>query len=133
MTDNNNCCPQCQQQTYLPVRSSWARAALSKVQSDQHLENIDRRAWYRLSRSDLLKDEYRALFQELYEDAETTAFLEASETKSDNIPVQILHSLASSLLTMFIARTSGMSIRIFMQKKHVKKNSLGNTERIIIG
>jgi hypothetical protein len=107
MTSNNECCSYCQQSSYLPVRSSWARVALSKVESDQRLENIDRRTWYRLVRSDLLHNEYRELFQELHEDEATTAFLEQSQIKSDNIPVQILHSLASSLLTVFIARTSG--------------------------
>ncbi|CAF5171174.1 unnamed protein product, partial [Rotaria sp. Silwood1] len=60
----------------------------------------------RLERSDLLRDEYRVLFHELHEDEETTKFIEQSQEKSDNIPVQILHSLASSLLTIFIARTS---------------------------
>jgi len=106
MISNNECCSYCQQSSYLPVRSSWARAALSRVESDKHLENIDRRTWYRLIRSDLLHDEYRRFFQELHEDEETTAFLEQSQEKSDNYPVQILHSLASSLLTVFIARTS---------------------------
>ncbi|CAF2649103.1 unnamed protein product [Rotaria sp. Silwood2] len=106
MTSNNECCSCCQQSTYLPVRSAWAKAVLSKVESDQRLEDIDRRTWYHLVRSDLLCDEYRALFQELHEDEETTKFIEQSQEKSDNIPVQILHSLASSLLTIFIARTS---------------------------
>jgi len=117
MKANNECCSCCQQSSYLPVRSSWARAVLSKVESDQRLENIDRSTWYRLVRSDLLKNEYRELFQELHEDEATTAFLEQSQLKSDNIPVQILHSLASSLLNLFIARTSG---RLF----HFKTNIL---------
>jgi len=108
MITNNECCSYCQKSSYLPVRSSWARAVLSKVENDQHLENIDRRTWYRLTRSDLLHDEYRECFQELHEDEATTAFLEQSQIKSDNIPVQILHSFASSLLTIFIARTSGI-------------------------
>jgi hypothetical protein len=110
MTANNECCSYCKQSSYLPVRSSWARAALTKVESDQHLENIDRRLWYRLARSDLLQEEFRERFEELYEDAETTAFIEKSQEKSDNIPVQILHSLAGSLLNLFIARTSGLRI-----------------------
>ncbi len=108
MTTNCECCSHYQQSSYLPVRSSWARAVLTKVESDQQLENIDRRTWYRLIRSDLLHEEYRKLFHEFHEDAETTAFIEQSQLKSDNIPVQILHSVASSLLTVFIARTSGM-------------------------
>ncbi|CAF3491763.1 unnamed protein product [Rotaria sp. Silwood1] len=83
-----------------------ALVSLSKVENDQRLEDIDRRTWYRLARSDLLRDEYRVLFHELHEDEETTKFIEQSQAKSDNIPVQILHSLASSLLTIFIARTS---------------------------
>ena len=110
MTTNNDHCPYCQQSSYLPVRSYWARAVLAKVENDQHLENIDRRTWYQLARMDLLRDEYRALFHELHDDAETKVFLEQSQEKSDNIPVQILHSLASSLLTVFIARTSGLHI-----------------------
>lgn len=107
MKNTNECCSCCQQSNYSPVRSSWARAVLSKIENDQNLENIDRRVWYRLTRSDLLRDEYREFFHEFHEDEETTKFIEESQLKSDNIPVQILHSLASSLLTWFITRTSG--------------------------
>ncbi len=107
MATNSDCCTYCQQSSYLPVRSSWARAVLTKVESDQQLEKIDRKTWYRLAQSDLLNEEYRKLFHELDEDEATTAFLQQSQDKSDNIPVQILQSLASSLLTVFIARTSG--------------------------
>lgn len=108
MTDSNHeSCPYCQQTSYLPVRSGWARIALSKVESNQRLENIDRRVWYRLARPDLLDEHYRSLFEEFHEDEDTKAFLEQSQEKSDNLPVQMLHSFASSILTMFIARTSG--------------------------
>lgn len=107
MTTDCEYCSQCQQASYLPIRSTWARVALTKIESDQELENIDRTAWYRLAQIDLLRDEYRPFFHELSEDEDTTAFLKQSQAKSDNIPVQILHSLASSLLTVFIARTSG--------------------------
>lgn len=107
MTNNNQCCSCCEQSSYLPVRSSWARAVLSKIESDQQLEGIDRRAWYRLPRKDLLRDELRSLFHEFHEDEDTAKFIEESQNKSDNIPLQILHSVASSLLTIFIARTSG--------------------------
>jgi 2-polyprenyl-3-methyl-5-hydroxy-6-metoxy-1,4-benzoquinol methylase len=110
MTTNNECCSYCQQTSILPVRSSWARAALLKVENDQTLDNIDRRTWYRLTHSDLLHEEYRKVFQELHEDEATTAFLEQSQEKSDNFPIQFLHSLASTLLTVFIARTSGLLI-----------------------
>lgn len=108
MATNSECCRYCQKSSYLPARSSWVQAAISKVENDQYLETIDRRAWYRLARIDLLREEYRELFQEFHEDEETKAFLEQSQMKSDNMPVQILHSLVSSLLTVFIARTSGI-------------------------
>lgn len=108
MANNSECCPCCQQSSYLPARSFWVRTMLSKIENDQNLENIDRRKWYRLLRRDLLRDDFRELFHELNEDADTTAFLEQSQAKSDNIPVQILHSLASSVLNVFIARTSGI-------------------------
>ena len=107
MTTSSDDCPYCQQSSYLPVRSYWARAVLSKVENDQHLESIDRRGWYRLAHIELLRDEHRTLFHELHEDEETKTFLQQSQEKSDNIPIQILHSVASSLLTVFIARTSG--------------------------
>ncbi|CAF0948252.1 unnamed protein product [Adineta ricciae] len=106
MTSTDECCPYCQQSSYLPARSYWARAVLSKIENDRNLESIDRRTWYQLARIDLLREEYRQLFVEFHEDEETKAFLQQSQEKSDNIPVQILHSLASSLLTVFIARTS---------------------------
>jgi hypothetical protein len=83
---------------------------LSKVESNERLASVDRSAWYRLARSDLLHEDHRALFVQLDEDQETKAFLEQSEDKSDNIPVQMLHGLFSSILTVFIARTSGKSI-----------------------
>ncbi|UJR28568.1 hypothetical protein I4U23_009801 [Adineta vaga] len=109
MTTNKECCSYCQQSSsssYLPARSYWTRAVLSKIENDRDLETIDRRIWYQLIRSDLLREEYRKLFHELHEDEETTAFLQQSQEKSDNIPIQIFHSLASTLLTVFIARTS---------------------------
>ena len=106
-TSNHASCAQCQQSSYLPVRSSWARAVLSKIESNERLTNIDRNTWYSLARSDLLHEDHRALFEQLDEDQETKAFLEQSQDKSDNIPVQMLHGLFSSLLTVFIARTSG--------------------------
>ena len=117
MTTNSECCAYCQQSSILPVRSSWARAVLTKVESDQQLENIDRRTWYRLIRSDLLKEEYRKHFHELHEDEATTAFLEKSQEKSDNLPVQLLHSIASTVLTVFIARTSG--ILFYLKNKYI--------------
>jgi 2-polyprenyl-3-methyl-5-hydroxy-6-metoxy-1,4-benzoquinol methylase len=103
MTTNNE---YCQQTSYLPIRSTWARAVLNKIESDRCLQNIDRNQWYRLSRSDLLLDEYRERFYEFHEDEETTAFIKQSEEKSDNVPIQIIHSLFTSLLTLFITRTS---------------------------
>lgn len=106
-TTNHESCPYCQRTSYLPVRSGWARVALTKIESNQRLENLDRTAWYRLKRLDLLQDDYRPSFEEFHEDEDTKAFLERSQEKSDNLPVQMLHSIASSILTMFIARTSG--------------------------
>ena len=108
MTDNNHeSCRYCQQTSYLPVRSGWARVALTKIESNQRLDNIDRTTWYRLKHFDQLEEEYRSLFEEFNEDEDTKAFIEQSQAKSDNLPVQMLHSIASSFLTMFIARTSG--------------------------
>lgn len=104
---NHESCPYCQKTSYLPVRSGWARVALTKIESNQRLENLDRTVWYRLKQLDLIDDEYRSLFEQFNEDEDTKVFLEQSQTKSDNLPVQMLHSIASTILTMFIARTSG--------------------------
>jgi len=119
MTANNQCCPQCQlqQYSYLPVRSSWARAALVKAENDKHLETIDRRTWYILARRELLHEEYRNVFHEFHEDEETTDFIQQSQDKSDNFPLQLMHSLTSSVLTFFMARTSGSNN--FLQLKSV--------------
>ncbi|CAF2045488.1 unnamed protein product [Rotaria magnacalcarata] len=129
MINNNECCSQCQKTSYLPVRSSWAKAALTRIESDQHLADIDRRAWYRLTRSDLLLEELRELFHEFHEDEETTEFIDQSQNRSDNIPLQVLHSLASSLLTVFIARTSANGLigrgRMFVYSTNQFKTLLG--------
>ncbi len=118
MTTNNE---YCQQTSYLPIRSTWARAVLNKIESDRCLQRIDRNQWYRLSRSDLLHDEYRERFYEFHEDEETTAFIKQSEEKSDNVPIQIIHSLLTSLLTLFITRTSGMIISNVLDEMGVGK------------
>lgn len=124
-TTNNNseCCAYCQKSPYLMGRSRWVQAAIIKSENDQYLESIDRRTWYRLTRIDLLHDEYRKVFQEFHDDEETKAFLEQSQAKSNNLPVQILHSLASSFLTLFIARTSGIYILINIKYKEEKSGS----------
>jgi hypothetical protein len=107
ITNSNEYCSYSQPSTYLPIRSRWARAVLYKVENDRCLQNIDRSKWYRLSHSDLLYDEYRQVFHEFNEDKETTEFIKQSQEKSNNIPLQIIHSLLTSLLTLFITRTSG--------------------------
>jgi hypothetical protein len=110
MTTNNEYCSSCQHASYLPVRSTWARAVLNKIENDRCLQTIDRTQWYRLSHSDRLHDQYRERFYQFYEDEETTAFMKQSEEKSDHIPLQIIQSLLTSLLTLFITRTSGRII-----------------------
>jgi hypothetical protein len=110
MTTNNEYCSFCQQTSSLPIRSTWARAVLNKIESDRCLENIDRNEWYRLSNKNLLNNEYREFFHEFHEDEETTAFIKQSQEKSDNVPIQIIHSIFTSLLTLFITRTSGTII-----------------------
>jgi len=114
MTTNNEYCSYCQQTSYLPVRSTWARAILNKIESDRCLQNIDRSQWYRLSHSDLLHDKYREYFYEFHEDEETKAFIKQSQEKSDNVPLQMIHSLFISLLTLFITRTSGIVMSNFL-------------------
>ena len=117
-------CVYCNQTAAMPVRSSWARMVLTKAQSNQRLNEIDRTVWYRLMRPELLREDYRNLFEQFSEDEETKVFLEQSEEKSDNIPVQMLHSLFSSMLTLFIARTSGLlscvSLNLFLKDKSLK-------------
>jgi hypothetical protein len=110
MMNTNN--EYCQHSCQLPLRSTWARAVLNKIENDRCLEKIDRNKWYRLSRSDLLHDEYREQFHQFHEDEETTAFIKQSKEKSDNVFLQMFHSLFTSLLTLFITRTSGMILSI---------------------
>ncbi|CAF3421324.1 unnamed protein product [Rotaria sp. Silwood1] len=106
ITTDNEYCSYCPPSSYVPLRSTWARAVLKKIESDKCLKNIDRNKWYRLSRQDLLYDEYREYFHEFNEDEETTTFIKQSEQQSDNIPLQIFHSILTSLLTLFMTRTS---------------------------
>jgi len=108
LANSNDYCSYCQQSNYIPIRSTWARAVLNKIENDRCLQNIDRREWYRLSRTDLLHENYRERFYEFHEDEDTKKFIKQSEEKSDNVPLQIIHSLLTSLLTLFITRTSGM-------------------------
>lgn len=112
LTSNNNYCSHCHQSPVVPLRSTWARAALNKIENDRCLKRIDRSVWYRLPNPDLLQNEYRECFQELYEDEETTKFIKQSIEKSDNVPLQIIQSILTSLLTLFITRTSGMKFRL---------------------
>ncbi|CAF0751428.1 unnamed protein product [Adineta steineri] len=79
---------------------------LNCIANDRCLKNIDRNKWYRLSRNDLLHNEYRERFYELNEVEDTTKFLKQSEEKSDKAPIQIISSLLTSLLTLFITLTS---------------------------
>ncbi|CAF0842731.1 unnamed protein product [Adineta ricciae] len=102
----NEYCTNCHQSSYPLVRSSWARAALIKIENDRCLKSIDRTKWYRLSRSDLLHDEYRERFYQLNEDEDTQFFLKQSEEKSENVFLQMIHTLFASLLTLFMTRTS---------------------------
>ncbi|UJR20955.1 hypothetical protein I4U23_024062 [Adineta vaga] len=107
MTNMNEYCSNCQQSSSYPmVRSTWARAALNKIENDRCLQAIDRTKWYRLSRHDLLDDEYQERFYELNEDEDTKQFIKQSEEKSENVFLQIIHSFMTSLLTLFITRTS---------------------------
>ncbi|CAF5220945.1 unnamed protein product, partial [Rotaria magnacalcarata] len=106
ITTSNEYCSYCQHSSFVPLRSTWARAVFNKMESDRCLKNIDRNKWYRLSRYDLLRNEYQQCFEQLYEDEETTVFIKESENRSDNVPLQIIHSLLTSLLTLFITRTS---------------------------
>lgn len=126
ITTNNEYCSHCQQTTYLPVRSTWARAVLNKIENDRCLKNIDRTQWYRLSNEDLLLEKYQERFYEFYEDQETTAFIKESERKSDIIPLQVIQSLLTSLLTIFITRTSGKDVpnfdRLFSQVRMVSRS-----------
>ena len=89
------------------LRSSWARGVLHKIEHDRCLAKIDRSRWYRLSRSNLLHEEFKEKFQQFDEDEETKDFLQQSKAKSESIPKQIVQSLLLSLFTLFITRTSG--------------------------
>ena len=89
------------------LRSSWARGILNKIEHDRCLAKIDRTRWYRLSRSNLLDDEFQSKFVQFDEDEETQRFLERSKEKSENILLQIVQSFLLSFLTLFMTRTSG--------------------------
>jgi hypothetical protein len=104
MTTNLDYCPL---STHWPVRSIWARAVLNRIENDRCLEKIDRQRWYRLSNKNRLHADYRHVIHEFNLDDETHAFIKQSEEKSDNIPMQIIQSVLTSLLTLFITRTSG--------------------------
>ncbi|CAF1225440.1 unnamed protein product [Rotaria sordida] len=131
MTTTNEYCSYCQSSSsssYIPLRSTWARAVLNKIQNDKCLKNINRNKWYRLSHQNLLYDEYRKYFHEFYEDEETITFIKQSEKKSDNIPLQIIHSILTSLLTLFMTRTSANGLigrgRMFVYSKDQFKTLL---------
>ena len=107
ITMTNNYCSSCEHLSSLPIRSTWARAVLNKIESDRCLAKIDRTQWYQLSNKHLLDNQYQKYFQQFNEDKETTDFIQQSITKSDNVPLQIFQSLLTTLLTLFITRTSG--------------------------
>lgn len=112
MTLSSSSCSYCPASSQIHIRSSLARAVLNKIENDRCLQQIDRRHWYRLSNPNLLNDEYRKLFEEFNEDTETNAFIKQSQEKSDCLPLQILQSFLTALLTLFMTRTSGTKIKI---------------------
>ena len=107
--------------SYLPIRSTWARAVLNKIENDRCLENLDRNQWYSLSNNNLLDEKYRKYFHQFHEDEETTIFIKQSQEKSDNIPLQIIQSFLTTFLTLFITRTSG--ILLIPKQTIIRKNA----------
>lgn len=103
---NTDYCPRTVTSNY-PVRSSLARAVLTKIDNDRCLKQIDRNQWYLLSRPELIDDQYRHSFDKFHEDQDTKLFIKQSEDKSDSIFMQIIQSFLLTLLTLFMSRTSG--------------------------
>lgn len=110
MNINDGYCSLVPSTSHLLIHSTWARTILSKIDNDRCLQSLDRTQWYRLSRSDLIDEQYRKRFQQFNEDEETTTFIKQSQKKSDMIPLQIIYSLLTSLFTIFITKTSGRTI-----------------------
>ncbi|CAF0769143.1 unnamed protein product [Didymodactylos carnosus] len=103
MTSECNCCDH----SYTPhFRSTWARAVYNKIQNDRCLEDIDHRIWYKLENNNLLLENIRPLFIQFNEDNDTKEFLQKSYEKSEWLLTQLFHSVVTSLLTLFLTRTS---------------------------
>jgi len=110
----NEYCSSCDRLSSLPIRSTWARSVLHKIDNDRCLAKLDRSQWYRLTNENLLDKNYRAYFQQFNEDEETKAFLRQCTDKSENLPLQIVHKLILSFLLLFMSRTSGNIMSIEM-------------------
>lgn len=102
----NSYCSSCERISSLPIRSTWARAVLHKIDSDRCLAKLDHSQWYRLNNDTLIDDDYRTYFQHFNEDEQTKRFIQQCTDKSDNLPLQIIHSFLLSFLMLFVSRTS---------------------------
>ncbi|XP_049958199.1 protein-L-histidine N-pros-methyltransferase-like [Schistocerca serialis cubense] len=89
---------------------SLARTLYLKYLQDEKLQRMDKRQWYQCGE---LAEHAQRTFQEQSVDEETAHFLQQASHKSDWVFTQLWHSLARSILSIFMSQTSinGLVIR----------------------
>lgn len=85
-------------------RGTLARAIFEKVHNDQYLDEYDTRLWYRLAHK--LPDNFQSKFVPFNQPDDTTVdWLEKAKELSANIWIQLWHTLARTILQIFMTQT----------------------------
>lgn len=91
--------------SYRP-RNPIVRAVLARLQEDKVHHDNKHEHWYRVDTSRLLSENLCDKFIPFHQDTETEEFLDTCIEKSDRVFTQIFQSVASTLLGLFLTKTS---------------------------
>ncbi|XP_025209170.1 methyltransferase-like protein 9 [Melanaphis sacchari] len=86
-------------------RRGLAKVIAEKALLSQSLKNLNKAAWYSVDKSQLDND-VSLSFVQMHADADTERFLDDSIEQSDRLFMQVWKSLASTVLNMFMTKTS---------------------------
>ncbi|XP_065339788.1 protein-L-histidine N-pros-methyltransferase [Cloeon dipterum] len=92
--------------SYLRPRGALARTLYERMANDKAVEEFDKKKWYMCNLDAIQDEKLRQMFVQLELDKETEQFLEDSTKKSENIILQMWHTMVSAVLQWFLTRTS---------------------------
>ncbi|GAB6030663.1 hypothetical protein CHUAL_007519 [Chamberlinius hualienensis] len=88
------------------LRSSLARAMYDRMQTDAAMIKFDKSAWYQCTNAELLSPILLNTFVQCHLDVSSQAFVDNCQQKSDWLFTQLFHSLAATMLGLFMTKTS---------------------------